>query len=362
MVSSNYQILEQKKSAKRLKTVAKNVIPISIEWKRNAKQAWIKLSDGREVLGSCIHCINPPCMEYSESEIDLETFQEFPSDRNMEVCPTKAINWPQDSDSPTIDSEACIFCGICVSRCPVAAIYLDPDMNTAVLNDQPNEYFLLENEEVSEATQNPLLQVFSRIRKNGVFIFENENTLQRFFDKFRLVAPRQSAQFPNHLVRNLMIEVGISASMRRRGDANIRMDIVFGQNGKKNGTCEVELGNGVLDAPRNLLDNIAVLISRYKMNKGNLIPLVATLSLPNRRSEYWQVIKDIRHVLGIKINSITVGMLVLLVWNRVKVSFDSDEILYADSSLYTLKDKFESVLGRELNFKEGYPGLLGSQK
>ena len=227
MASSNYQILKQKKLSKRLKVLAKDVVPVSIEWDRNAKQAGIKLSDGREVSGSCIHCINPPCMEYSENEIDLEVFREFPSDRNLEVCPTNAINWPQDSDSPIIDSEECIFCGICVSRCPVAAIYLDFDVGTAVLNDQPNEYFLLQNQEASETAQEPLLRVFSQIPKNGIFILEDENILQQFFDKFKSVAIGQSPQFPNHLVRNLMIEIGIRASMRRRGDTNIRMDIVF---------------------------------------------------------------------------------------------------------------------------------------
>ncbi len=340
----------------------KDIIPISIEWGESAKQPIIKFSDGGQVLGSCIHCMNPPCIEYTGNEIYSETFREFPSDRNLEVCPTKAINWPQDNDSPTIDSEACIFCGICVSRCPVAAIYLDSEVGTAILNDQPNEYFLLQNEEVSEKVQKPLLQKFSQISENGIFLLENEHILQQFFEKFKSVATGQSTQFPNHLVRNLMIELGINTLMSRRGDTNIRMDIVFEQIGKTCGTCEVELGNGVLDAPRNLLDNVAVLVSRYKISKENILPLVVTFSLPNHRSEYWNVIKDIKQVLNLKINSLTVGMLVLLVWNRVKVSLDSSEIFYADSEQYSVREKFESVLGRELNVTMGYPGLLESQK
>ena len=207
-----------------------------------------------------------------------------------------------------------------------------------------------------------LLQTFSQISENGIFILESEDILQRFFDKFKSVVTKQSTQFPNHLVRNLMIEVGIGASMRRRGDTNIRMDIVFEQKGGKIGTCEVELGDGILDTPRNLLDNVAVLVSRYGISKDNLIPVAATLSLPNQRSEYWQVIRDIRQVLNVKINSLTVGMLVLLVWNRVKISLDPDEVLYVDSDTYTLKDKFEAVLGRELNVTEGYPGVTGESK
>ena len=282
----------------------------------------------------------------------------------LEVCPTKAISWPQESDSPTIDSAACISCGICVSRCPVAAIYLDSDETTAILNDQPNQYFLLQDQEVSENSQQFLLEIFSQIPKNGIFISEDDNILQRFFNKFKSVATeqKQSAQFPNHIVRNLMIEIGIKALMRRRGDTYLRMDIVFEQSEEKSGTCEVELGGEILDAPRNLLDNVAVLVSKYKISKSNIMPLVVTLSLPNQRSEYWRVIKDIKQVLNLQINSLTIGMLVLLVWNRIKVSLDSQEILYADSDTYTLRDKFEHILGRELNVKEGYSGFIESQK
>ena len=235
---------------------------------------------------------------------------------------------------------------------------------TAILNDLPNRYFLLQNQEVSETTQKFLLEMFSQVPESGIFISEDDDILQRFFDKFKSVVTEQkhSSQFPNHLVRNLLLEVGIKALMRRRGDTYLRMDIVFEQNGKKSGTCEVELGGEFLDAPRNLLDNVAVLVSRYKISKDNIIPLVVTLSLPNRRSEYWQVIKDIKQVLDLQINSLTIGMLVLLVWNRIKISLNSQEMLYVDSDLYTLRDKFEHILGRELNITEGYPGFIESQK
>ncbi len=364
MALSDYRILKQRKSSKKSKILAAGVYPISVEWNQDEKQSIIKFSDGGQAPGSCVHCINPPCLEYAKDEIELDTFKEFPADRAPEVCPTKAISWPQESDSPIIDSEVCISCGICVSRCPVAAIYLDPDKTTAILNDLPNRYFLLQNQEVSETTQKFLLEMFSQVSESGIFISEDDDILQRFFDKFKSVATEQkhSFQFPNHLVRNLMLEVGIKALMRRRGDTNLRMDIVFEQSGGRSGTCEVELGGEVLDAPRNLLDNVAVLVSRYKISKDSIIPLIVTLSLPNRRSEYWQVIKDIKQVLDLRINSLTIGMLVLLVWNRIEISLDSQEILYADSDMYTLRDKFERILGRELNITEGYPGFMESQK
>ena len=152
--------------------------------------------------------------------------------------------------------------------------------------------------------------------------------------------------------------------MRRRGDAYLRMDIVFEQSEEeKLGTCEVELGDGVLDAPRKPpRQRSSGWFSKYKISRNNIIPLAVTLSLPNQRSEYWQVIKDIKQVLNLQINSLTIGMLVLLVWNRIKVSLNSQEILYADSDTYTLRDKLEYMLDRELNITEGYPGFIESQK
>ena len=360
MVLSNYQILKQRKTSKKLKTLPSGIRPIAIEWNPHEKQSIITFSDGGRAPGSCIHCINPPCLEYSQDELELELFKEFPSDSTSEVCPTKAIEWPQESDSPIIDSEACIACGICARRCPVAAIYLDPDDVTAVLNDLPSNYFLLQTQEVSERTQQFLLEMFSGLPENGILMLENDEILQRFFDKFESVAntKKHSSQFPNHLVRNLMLEVGVKASMRRKGDVYLRMDIVFEQTRRKSGTCEVELGRGVMDAPRNLLDNVAVLISRYNLKKSDLIPVVVTLELPRLRSEYWRVIKDIKQVLNLQINSLTIGMLAVLVWNRIEISLDSQEILYADSDRCTLRNKFELILGRELNIIKGYPGFI----
>ena len=43
------------------------------------------------------------------------------------------------------------------------------------------------------------------------------------------------------------------------------------------------------------------------MPKEKIKPYIVFLEFPNRRAEYWQVIKDINNVLEIKINSLTLG-------------------------------------------------------
>lgn len=360
MGSSNYRTLEEIHRSREQKKLTTQALPNHVEW-RSGSPALIRFSDSSIGMGSCIRCADAPCIEYSASEFTLDEFVDFPADANLLVCPSKAISWPQDSDSPTIDSEACISCGICVGRCPVSAIWLNQEL-LAVVNDEPNQHFVAAEELATAEEQNSLISKFCNISANGLYVQESDDLIQYWYERFQEIASRQSAQFPNHLVRNLLMAIGISALMRRRGDTNIRMDVVFGQTGGKIGTCEVELGSGVLDAPRNILDNVAVLVSRYGHKKKSIIPLIISLSLPNQRSEYWRVIKDINEVLDVRVNSLTIGILVLMVWNRLMIPLDSLELFYGDSDSPSLKNQVEAQLDRQLNILSGYPGFLENMK
>ena len=79
-----------------------------------------------------------------------------------------------------------------------------------------------------------------------------------------------------------------------------------------------------MDASRGILDDIAVLNSRYGVNKHNNKPIVICLQLPNIRQGYWQVVKDIKNVVGIKIGTITIGALMYLLWNGCKFEPEND--------------------------------------
>ncbi len=360
MESSELPTLRPRQPERLAKKLPEGIYPIVVDWSKPASPALIRFSDGASSVGSCIRCANPPCMEYVPAELELDIFKDFPADRNESVCPTGAITWPQDEYSPLINVDQCISCGLCVSRCPVRAIYLDDE--SAHVNDEPNNHFQIQDflttEEITEATAS----VFDGIAEKGVYRVETDTVLTQFLSHFQEVDEDQGAQFPNHLARNLLIACGVGAAMRRRGDTNIRMDIVLGPPGVSSGTSEVELGEGVLDAPRNILDNVAVLVARYEVDKSQIVPLIVSLALPNQRSEYWQVIKDIRNILGVKINSITIGALIVLVWNRAKVEIRTGEELYIDADLTSLRSKVEAILGRKLNITDGYPGFLENMK
>ena len=356
-----FSTLRQKQVLHPAKKLIANARPRLIDWRDGGHPAIIEFTDGQRSPGSCIRCHNPMCMEYSASELEISAFEEFPADWNNQVCPTAAITWPQNSDTPTIDQSMCICCGICVNRCPIRAIYLDH--TSAHVNDQPNQHFFVSNKGADEQTTFETTRLFDGVVESGIYLRESDDVFLHFRQKFEEVVEEQTAQFPNHLARNLLTTVGISAAMRRRGDAYIRMDLVLGPPGVVRGTAEVEMGSEILDAPRDILDNIAVLVGRYNVPKDNFLPLIVSLSLPNQRSEYWQFIKDVKTVLNIWINSITVGALVVLVWNRVKIGIKSGDELYIDVDHPSLRPNIEKILGRRLQITgDGYPGFLESGK
>lgn len=361
MALSKFHTLNPRKIEHKVKTIIDGVKPLVITWDTKNSPASIEFSDGRISFGSCVRCTNPPCMFYAPNELKLPIFDDFPSDQNNLVCPTSSISWTPEMESPEIDEENCILCGICVSRCPVKAIYFHGD--TPKINDVPNEHFvksdLLSNSEITLRTWTK----FTKVSEIGSYQLESDLLLKIFRDKFQNVAKEQTAQFPNHLARNLLIALGVGSAMRRRGDTSIRMDLILGAPGVNFGTGEVEFGSGILDAPRDILDDIAVLVSRYEISKDEIVPLIVCLDFPNLRSEYWQFIKDVKNVLNLKINSVTIGALVIMLWNRVNLLIENGDELYLDIDSPTLKPKLEKILGRQLKIKgDGYAGLLVSAK
>jgi hypothetical protein len=68
-----------------------------------------------------------------------------------------------------------------------------------------------------------------------------------------------------------------------------------------------------------------------------------SLEFPNIRTEYWRVIKDIKDVLGIKINSISLGALILLTWSFKKFPIGTADF-YADVENPSIISTVEKIL------------------
>lgn len=311
--------------------------------------------NGEECSIGCLSCYNPKCMKLSKYEIECENVPAFPSSQNIDVCPVNAISWNAELNIPEINNNICIKCGICMRRCPVGAIYFQGEIKINTTSS------LATIEKVTNDTSHKLeqsqLNNLERVEKSGFLIKESENIFFEIYDKLSKI----ESQYHNIIARNLLISLGNKCSMRRIGDVYTRMDAIYHSHDDLFGVLEVEFGRDTLDASRGILDDIAVLNARYNVPKNLITPLVVCLNLPNVRQGYWQVVKDIKKVESIKINTISIGTLILMNWNLCTLELQANPY-YLDYDNTNLRAIVEYVLKRQIDIGEKCLGILEPQK
>lgn len=325
------------------KTLRLGLVPVGVELSPG-RTAVVTFSDGSTSESSCLRCESAACMSYVETEVVSASLVDFPADRNPSVCPANAIT-RESGAAPLINAEACILCGICASRCPVGAIRMIPH---AVVDDTKREAFPeTENLAESQAT----VSVFNGLTKTGGILEETDAIVDDLQKRLLTAWGRIGDRFPDHLARNLLIAAGAGAAMRRRGDNAVRMDIALGAPWPNFGCAEAEFGDvAVLDAPRDLLDDVAVCVGRYGIDKSFITAMVVTDVLPNRRAEYWRILQDIKIVLDVKIATVTVLALCLLVWRREKISSLPINLFHVDVDTESYRTEvLDRLIGRKIN-------------
>ncbi len=129
----------------------------------------------------------------------------------------------------------------------------------------------------------------------------------------------------NELVELLFCGIGAYVYFPRKGDNSERFDVLIDFNDYK-AVVEVEIpSTEILDAPRNLLDDYAVLKNRKTEDDEEIIPIVLCWDLPNKRTDYWNVVTDVNKILGIKIKTISILALALHYWTNTPIDFRTDE-------------------------------------
>lgn len=304
------------------------------------------------ITAACIGCTNPTCMSFVEQEISCSRLNDFPYDKGTNVCPVNAINWNHESGKVEINSSTCFNCGLCASRCSMGAIYFNG--SSFVVNGAMSEdYIELPPIEESFNKQSAQIEMLSYATKTGSLINEDERILLGIKTKLE----RLRSQYHNIVARNLLIGLGCTSAIRRIGDVYTRMDAVYFTPSNDFGAVEVEFGRDTLDASRGILDDIAVLNSRYGVGKNENSPLVVCVQLPNERQGYWQVVKDIMRVEGIKISTISICGMMLLLWNFQSFN-PADEDFYADYDKMEIRSAIEKKLGRRVNLGVRALGIL----
>lgn len=306
----------------------------------------VVLADGRAGVGSCLGCANAPCMEKAETELTLfGQLDEFPGDPSRDVCPTKAVRWVKEKMVASVAASDCIGCGLCISRCPYGAMRMLDGTTAHVATEDPDKLIVAGWTERDHPTVKSSGSIAALDSPAGANLS-------------RTVASLDDAR-TNLLVRNLLNEVGMNARTRRRGDTNIRIDAVgFSRQGKPF-VAEIELGQAVLESPRALLEDVAVLHARYGYEVRGIDPISIILSFPNVRSDYYQVIRDIEKVLDVRCRTVTIGALVALLWNRAKLDGFDREAFSVGAGTIDLTDS----LGLDrAHVVEPYPGAFKPAK
>ena len=140
------------------------------------------------------------------------------------------------------------------------------------------------------------------------------------------------------LIKRILSHYNIPVFFPRIGDTNERFDAVFTFDNSKKGLVEIEVpSTEMLDAPRNLLDDIAVYSSRRKLAVELITPIVLCWTLPNKRTDYWNVLKDIDNILNIKIKTAPIMSLAVLYWLEKELDFENDNF-YLDADKLILGD------------------------
>jgi Fe-S-cluster-containing hydrogenase component 2 len=324
------------------KTLKVGLVPVTVEV-FSGGAAVVAFSDGSTSKSSCLRCETAPCMTYADTEVVSVSLADFPADRNPSVCPANAIV-RENGAAPVISPDACMLCGVCASRCPVGAIRMVP---YAVVDDTQREAFP-ETESLAESLA--ALSVFAAVPRIGEFLVESDAIVDDMRSRLLAAWNRIGDRFPDHLARNLLIASGAGAAMRRKGDNAARMDIALGAPWPAFGCAEAEFGDvAVLDAPRDLMDDVAVCVGRLGKDKDSIVALVVTDVLPNRRSEYWRILQDVRKILGVKIGTVTVLALCLLVWRGKKISALPIDLFHVDVETESYRAAvLEPLLGRKL--------------
>ena len=288
------------------------------DFKGGLQPVIIELEDATTGLGTCLGCRDAPCMMLAAEDLSLpEALREFPGDPAREVCPTGAITWNVPGEAAIVNGDVCIGCGLCVARCPYGAISLTSGGVAVVESGDPDD-LTVSALDASSATKHVVPPSIGRI---GPVPFA---VLQRMPEAIASLNNQVSSRF----IRNLLVECGIKCRTRRQGDTNVRMDGVLVTTDGRLGVLEIELGNEVLESPRALLEDVAVLHGRYNIQVCNIDPVSVIVGLPNERSEYYRVMSDIEKVLNLRCRTVTVGALLAVLWHFERIDgFTADLFL-----------------------------------
>lgn len=309
----------------------------------------------KNTFAACMHCANPQCLFLHKLDISCGDVPDFPSEQSNEACPVGAISWDPSKDIPVINQNQCINCGVCAARCPIGAIYFDNGFKVSERNDDLLFVCGASDEIVNQ--QKRQKRDLCSVARSGRLLRETDELLSECYSKIERIRSNDH----NAIVRSVLVALGNQCAIRRIGDVYTRMDAVYSSLEGAFGAVEIEFGHDTLDASRGILDDIAVLNTRYGIKKENNTPLVVCLNMPNARQGYWQVVKDVMRVEGIRINTVSIGALMILLWRGRLFDLKNLEF-YVDYDNMSIRGFMEELIGEPVRISDKHLGILEPSK
>lgn len=274
-------------------------------------------NSGEELIrGACCNCSQRYCSRYTSNELHSELFAAFPKNTSNRVCPTDAIDF-DETGCAYINSDSCINCGLCVHRCPFAAIQFSPKKHTCQINTERQ----LSYKECSSNDQQLVINDLFAIKKVVSYTGISKSFASTLADKMKV----NTNAFPDLseiVVRNSFLNAGLICNTNAAGNNHFRVEF-FAESNDKIIIGESEITNtDTLSVTRRILDDIAVLIGRYGFTSNQILPLAVINGLPNKRTDYYEVVEDIYNVLGVQICTITYHALFMLNLYHVGINAD----------------------------------------
>ncbi|MDP2716485.1 4Fe-4S binding protein [Rheinheimera sp.] len=290
--------------------------------------ATLSFESGAVIKSSCINCFEESCLKIKVGE---NVWDDLRMSQTDVLCPTDAV-FKDDDGNVSIDSDKCIGCGLCIAVCPVGAIHFNNQSKAVIHRDLSN----------LKRTDTPVVLNSLNISHSNQPIIESEPLIRGVLVNINMLDSRTATI--NRLVCKALQVTGIDTFLTRQGDVNMRMDGISAY-GDFHILVEVETVAN-LDSPRDILDDVAVFCSRNNVDKSKVKGMIVLPELPNKRTEFWELISDIKNVVDLDIMIVPLTALLSVAWNKTAM----DVLLFNLSKDNTsAREGITILLGREPN-------------
>jgi ferredoxin len=246
-----------------------------------------------------------------------------------------------------VSEESCIGCGLCVARCPVGAIHLDPDTALAIVtHPDPERYLSVPYEDGEFETRRD--GIGSALGREAAPFEDGDQALVQLARLERGVASSvvDAQRVYRRLARNTFLILGLPARLKVIGDNSGGAELLVGDADRVI-VVEVEPGGDVLDALRRVIAAVARIIGEQALKPGGLIPCIVVAHLPNERVDFYRVVADAASRIRVKVRTVPVSALLLAIRGQGRRLLDG------------IEEELLLVSGEKTSLAEAVSGLWG---